>query len=107
MIIPGGSGRGPRKTIDSRLWSWAVCCRIECLRLDICCLNATVKNNLQLLPSVATLPRSPAPGSSREAAMPNAGLDARPLSDVQDDERESGRGWDAEIMTEESSVYEG
>ena len=39
--------------------------------------------------------------------MPNAGLDARPLSDVQDDERESGRGWDAEIMTEESSVYEG
>ena len=46
LIIPGGSGRGPRKTIDSRLWSCAVCCRIECRRLDICCLNATIENNL-------------------------------------------------------------
>ena len=49
LIIPGGRGRGPRKTIVSKLWSCAVCCRIVCLRLDICCRKATVKNNSQLL----------------------------------------------------------
>jgi hypothetical protein len=45
LIIPGGNGRGPRSTIVSRLWSCAVCWRIECRRLDICCRNATTKND--------------------------------------------------------------
>ena len=48
LIIPGGSGRGPRKTIVSRLWSCAVCCRIECLRFDICCRNATTESNFSV-----------------------------------------------------------
>jgi hypothetical protein len=101
LIIPGGRGRGPRKTIDSKLWSCAVCCRIVCLRLDICCRKATVKNSfLAVIHSPAPPTEQPIPGSSREAA-PNAGLDARPLTnDVRDGERERGSGWEAEIMTD-------
>lgn len=42
LIIPEGSGRGPRRTMFSRPWSCAVWCLIECRRLLICCRNATV-----------------------------------------------------------------
>lgn len=38
---PGGSGRGPRSIVLSRVCSWACWCRIECLSVDICVRMAT------------------------------------------------------------------
>lgn len=42
-MIPGGNGRGPRRMTFSRVCSWACCCLIECLSVDIWLRTATVR----------------------------------------------------------------
>lgn len=41
-MIPAGYGRGPRRTMFSKLWSWACWWRIECFNVEIWLRTATV-----------------------------------------------------------------
>ena len=41
LKMPGGRGRGPRRTVFSRAASWACWWRMLCFRVDICCRMAT------------------------------------------------------------------
>lgn len=41
--MPGGYGRGPRRTIFSKLCNWACCWRIECLKVEMWLRTATAR----------------------------------------------------------------
>lgn len=62
--MPCGYGRGPRRTIFSKLITWACCWRMECFNVDMWFRTATVIPKLERL-KIYKMRSSNEPGSSK------------------------------------------
>lgn len=91
FMMPGGSGRGPRSMVFSRLWSCACCCRILCFSVDICVRTATEWTRAYQWDTVGAMALNSNGSIPVSSEKFTTGLGARPLERI--DPREEGREW--------------